>query len=130
MGYLEKYQKIRVRSLPASWLNHTAELVVDALFGVDGGKNSAIKKELHHNLFAITTKQAKNLCPCTLFQNLDILIRKVRRNAWNTSVLSMLHGHAFEAMRQQMLGLFGVAMVTIEDFPDHKVNHLRQGSAI
>ena len=42
----------------------------------------------------------------------------------------MLHGHAFEAMRQQMLGLFGVAMVTIEDFPDHKVNHLRQGSAI
>jgi hypothetical protein len=90
-------------------------LVVYALSSVDSGKNSAIEKELHHNILPIATKQAKDLCPCTPGENLDILIRNLRYNAWNTSRLSTSPDRlALEAKRQQMLVLLVGAIVMVE----------------
>jgi hypothetical protein len=102
----KKKKIISVNSPSTAWRSHTTELVVDALSSVDSGENSTIEKELHHNLLPIATKQVKDLCPCTVLENLDILIRKLRHNAWNTGLLNIPHHRrALEAMRQQMLGL-------------------------
>jgi hypothetical protein len=108
----------------------TAELVVNTFSSVDGGKYSAIEEKLHHDFFPITTQQAKQIRPWAILECLNIVIRELAHNAGDMSIQGILsHSRALEAMSQQMLGLLvAIIAILIEQFPNHKINHLNEVS--